>query len=199
MNGTHNVKASLRFILKATLTIGATLLAIKFVTGSMTALFPPASPSVRVAPAAKAARVEAAPSLDMVFPIPDGFRSQAKFVYSTTLPDDTGAFNPEFVRRSVSMHVPYGLTQQELDLNLLMVAREAVKHGADMVVVNAYDERTIYSSFWMEPMATLTFAPFGEWYVSDGVYDPNDYKAIVTHGASNFTEIMRGEQDLLHR
>lgn len=125
--------------------------------------------------------------IETLLPVPDGFKSVAvvtKIEYSSVIQ----GFGSVFQRRILRVSLPEGLALTDVDTNLRKVARKAFEEGAMSVKVVAHESGG-HLAISEEPVATLVFAPEGEWDRTDHIYSLDTYETVIQHGDSPPTRV----------
>lgn len=115
-------------------------------------------------------------TLDTLLPLPKGFKPKYRVEDTTNgiAVKEPGA--AIINTQHLYVTVPDRMPQKRIDDNMRAVAREAFEHGAMCVEVVAYYRREGHHT---PVVATLTFAPYGQWDRTDRVYDLEEYKAVI--------------------
>lgn len=118
--------------------------------------------------------------IDALLPVAEGFKSKATITKVEDATIRRAAGITKYPRQIITVSLPYNLGPDEVDANLREVARHAFEDGVlNVVVVACRPVHPGYSS--LLPVATLTFAPYGDFDKTDRVYSINNYRAAIEH------------------
>ena len=187
MKNKLRVKTVARFVVLTTPAIALTLFGIQ----QMLELVPTEThdPEPGTPPAIEAAMAQPQIAMiDRLLPVPNGVWRPVEIKTSRYDNVDHGAGQPDCVRNIVTVEAPDNMSSQEVDENLRAVAREAFEKGAISVMVFAFSPHTKVSAN-RYPVATLTFAPYGDWDRTDRIYNLEEYKTVISHSSNGIEAI----------